>query len=441
MPSSDSSDEAASRPITGSRGYRPVADYAMIGNTRTVALVARDGSIDWCCWPRFDSSAVFCRLLDADKGGSFQVAPVGPSRATRAYLGPTNVLATTFQTDAGQIRLTDFMPMRSPESGAADRPSDAGAAIFRLIEGIAGEVDVEAAFHPTFDYARATTDLVAAPGGVVARDGRSSATLACPFPLAADSSGRMRGRVRVAVGDRFWLGLRFSTNGEPESDPIPPVPGDAALARALGDWERWSAACAYEGPYRDLVRRGALTLKLLTFAPTGAVVAAPTTSLPERIGGSRNWDYRFTWLRDSALILEALKALGYHQAADEFFSWLRTVWTTHRHHLQIMYTIDGDPRLPEEILSHLDGYRGSRPVRVGNAAADQIQLDVYGEVLDAAHFCHDGTCPPDDGLWAVLASLANRAVARWREPDRGIWEVRGGPRHFLYSKLLCWVAL
>ena len=423
------------------QAYPPIADYAVIGNTRTVALVARDGSIDWCCWPRFDSPAVFCRLLDAGKGGFFQVRPTVPYRATRAYQGSTNVLVTTFQTGQGQVRLTDFMPMRPPgDTLAADR-ADGGEAILRLIEGIAGQVDVEVVFHPTFDYARAATSVVTSSAGAIARDGHRSAILACPIPLAVDSSGRPSGQVRVAAGDRIWLELRFGHSDDPGADEIRPANGDAELTRTLGEWERWSSEGTYEGPYRDLVRRGALTLKLLTFAPTGAVVAAPTTSLPEWIGGGRNWDYRFTWLRDSALILEALRALGYHRAADDFFTWLRGVWTTHHHHLRIMYTIDGEPRLPEETLSHLEGYRGSRPVRVGNAAASQTQLDVYGEVLDAAHFCHDGARRPDTELWTVLASLANRAAARWREPDRGIWEVRGGPRHFLYSKLLCWVAL
>ncbi len=426
-------------PTDRGSGYPPIADYAMIGNTRTVALAARDGSIDWCCWPRFDSPAVFCRLLDAARGGRFQVQPVGPYRSTRAYLGPTNVLATTFQTTRGRVRLTDFMPMRAPGPDSPDHPPDEGDAILRLIEGIAGEVDVEVVFGPTFDYARASTEVVIRAGGAVAHDGRQAATLACQVPLAIDRSGRPRGQVRVAEGDRLWLGLRFSSS-DAAGDVIPLVDGDDDLRRTLRQWEQWSSSCTYAGPYRELVRRSALALKLLTFAPSGAVVAAPTTSLPEQIGGTRNWDYRFTWLRDSALILEALRALGYHRESDAFFAWLRAVWTTHHHHLQIMYTVDGKPRIPEETLAHLEGYRGSRPVRVGNAAADQTQLDVYGEVLDAAHFCLDAG-PPDAGLWTVLCSLANRAAANWQEPDRGIWEVRGGPRHFLYSKLLCWVAL
>lgn len=421
------------------RGYRAIADYAMIGDPHTVALVASDGSIDWCCWPRFDSPAVFCRLLDAGKGGYFQVRPADRFASSRSYVGPTNVLATTFETADGRVRLTDFMPAWSHQ--AAGNGDGHHHSILRLIEGLAGDVEMEVGFHPTFGFAGESTAVTAGEGGAVARGDHNSAVLSCPIPLAANATGGLRGRARVSSGDRIWLALSFQAEGDPASNAIEPASASAEMAATLAHWEAWSGKCTYAGPYRDLVLRSALALKLLTFEPTGAVIAAPTTSLPEQIGGIRNWDYRYTWLRDSALILEALQAIGYHDEADGFFRWLESVWTRHHGSLQIMYNIDGDPRLPEGILSHLEGYRRSSPVRIGNGACKQIQLDVYGEVLDAAYFCQVGQRSLDPHLWAVLSGLADQAAARWRDPDRGIWEVRGGPRQFLYSKLLCWVAV
>ncbi len=426
----------------GGRDYRPIRDYALIGDTHCAALVASDGAIDWCCLPCVDSPAVFCRLLDAGKGGFFRVGPVGPAEASRTYAGDTNVLVTTFTAAGGTIRLTDLMavePLPQRRQGVEARPTHD---ILRLIEGLAGRVDVEIAFRPTFDYARARTSVVRRPGGAVAHGGRELLVLGCPVALEPDGHGGLAGRARVAAGERVWVTLAH----HPGSDSPPPAFGPAgaeeALGRTLDYWRRWSAACSYRGPYEALVRRSALLLKLLTFSPTGAVIAAPTTSLPEEIGGVRNWDYRFTWLRDAPLILSALQSVGYHAEADDFFGWLRRICGRCRDRLQIMYTVRGEEDLPEEVLEHLAGYRGSRPVRTGNAAAGQAQLDIYGEVLDAAAIHLEGRSrDPEPGLWGLLAFLADRAAARWREPDQGIWEVRGGPRHFLYSKLLCWVAL
>ena len=423
--------------------YRPISDYALIGDAHSAALVATDGSIDWCCCPHFDSPAVFCRLLDAAKGGSFRVGPAGRHATSRLYVGATNVLATTFTTDNGRVRLTDFMPV-VPSPGDR-RGEDIGSShrIHRLVEGLAGTVELEVEFHPTFDFARATTKIAPFRGGAVAQAGRERLTLAGPVSLVQDADGGCRGTLRVSAGDRAWITMVYD-DGAADSTPatITVHQAEEDLARTLAYWERWSAACTYNGPYHHLVRRSALTLKLLTFEPTGALVAAPTTSLPEAIGGVRNWDYRYTWLRDSALILYALQTIGYHDEADDFFRWLEARCIRCRGDLQIMYTIDGGSHLPERTLGHLEGYRRSHPVRVGNAAAGQLQLDVYGEVLDAAHLHAEAIRRPlSPETWAMLRYFADQAGSRWREPDQGIWEVRGGPRHFLYSKLLCWVAL
>jgi GH15 family glucan-1,4-alpha-glucosidase len=427
----------------GGRGYRPIRDYALIGDAHTAALVATDGSIDWCCWPHFDSPAVLCRLLDAAKGGFFQVRPARNFNATRSYHGPTAVLATTFETDEGRARLTDFMPVERLAEGRRGEDIGSSHSILRMIEGLGGSLEIEVGFRPTFDYARAGAVITLSECGAVARSGGEALVLSCPAALSLDDSGAARGRFRVSRGERVWLSLSYHAGVAPEDLKPRPADGEQQLKQTLEYWERWWCDCRYEGPYRDLVRRSALTLKLLTFEPTGALVAAPTTSLPEEIGGVRNWDYRYTWLRDSSLTIYALQLLGYEEEAADFFGWLDRLCITCRdHRLQIMYMIGGESHLPETTLDHLEGYRGSRPVRIGNAAFGQKQLDVYGEVLDAAHLYHEPTRRPvRPDWWDELSFMADETVKHWRDPDYGIWEVRGGPRHFLHSKLMCWVAL
>jgi len=421
------------------RGYRPIRDYALIGDAHTAALVSTDGSIDWLCWPRFDSPAVLCRLLDARRGGWFQIRPARDFKVKREYDGPTAVLATTFETEGGRFRLTDFMPVERLTESHRGEDIAAVQCVHRLVEGLGGSVEVELTFRPTFDFALAPCDIQTREGGAVARSGKECLVLSCPLPLEVDEEGVVRARFRVREGERVWVTLYY--NGSPAA--LPRTDCDAELERTRRYWDKWWCDCRYEGPYRDLVRRSALTLKLLTYEPTGALVAAPTTSLPEKIGGLRNWDYRYTWLRDSALTLYALQLLGYEEEAADFFGWLDRLCITCRdHQLQIMYTIDGKSELPERELTHLEGYRGSRPVRVGNAAFGQKQLDVYGEVLDAAHLYHERTRRPVRAeWWDELSFMADETVRRWREPDHGIWEVRGEKRHFLHSKLMCWVAL
>jgi GH15 family glucan-1,4-alpha-glucosidase len=422
--------------------YRPLCDYAIIGDAHTAALVARDGSVDWCCWPHFDSPAVFCRLLDASRGGFFRVGPTAACQTSRSYYEQTNVLQTTFETEGGKVRLTDLMPVECLENERSGEDIASSYEILRLIEGIGGTVELEIVFHPTFDYARAESSLSICEDGVVARSNAEALVLYSPAPLTVDHSGALKGRLRVAEGERLWLSLTYHSDAKDKD--LRPFLGDAParLERTLKYWKQWSEKCPYDGPYKSLVHRSALLLKLLIFEPTGAIVAAPTTSLPEEIGGVRNWDYRFTWLRDSALIIYTLQLLGYSEEATDFFNWLDRLCLAAHDDIQIMYSIWGAADLKEYSLPHLDGYRGSRPVRVGNSAYEQRQIDVYGEVLDAVHLYHDRMGQPvKHDWWDEVCLLADRAVAHWREPDHGIWEVRHGKQHFVYSKLMCWVAL
>jgi GH15 family glucan-1,4-alpha-glucosidase len=424
------------------RDYLPLRNYALIGDAHTAALVASDGSIDWCCFPHFDSPAVFCRLLDKSRGGWFRVGPRDRHAASRSYIDLTNVLATTFSTDDGQFRLTDLMPVEPRGAGRHGEDITSRRRILRLVEGLSGSADVEVSFRPTFDYARAQASIYVCEGGAVARGGGEALALSCPFKLEPDGAGALAGRFRISRGERVWLALSYLGDGGTQGQGFDTGGEDGELERTLGYWHEWSSRCRYDGPYREMVLRSALTLKLLTFEPTGALIAAPTTSLPEEIGGVRNWDYRYTWLRDSALILSALQLIGHYEEAVDFFEWLNGLAIAQSPRLQIMYTINGEPNIAEQTLDHLEGYRKSRPVRVGNAAFDQTQLDIYGEVLDALHFYTEQMRQPVRPEWRdEVHYLADQACRHWREPDYGIWEVRGGKRHFLYSKLLCWVAL
>ena len=412
--------------------YRPIRDYAVIGDGHTAALVSSAGSIDWLCLPRFDSPAVFCRLLDAQKGGSFRIGPAAQCTVTRSYVGPTNVVATTFQCNAGTARLTDFIEVGRSEGSCR---------VLRLVEGLAGEPEFEIQFYPTFDFTRAAPEIEMHADGVIARSGREALALSSRANLRHDGNGRLTGMFRVRAGEQLWFALTYTPDERGAPVTVLPLGAEAALQRALEYWRNWAARCTYEGPYRDLVHRSALTLRLLIHEPTGALVAAPTTSLPETIGGEKNWDYRFMWLRDAGLILDALMLAGYHDETERYFRWLEDLCLDCTGGLRIMYTVDGSPRIPEAILD-LEGYQRSAPVRVGNAAAVQRQLDVFGHVIDAMYFCSERMgLPLRVELWQMLRSFADQIAAIWHEPDQGPWEVRGEPRHFLYSKLFCWVGL
>ncbi|HWZ59415.1 MAG TPA: glycoside hydrolase family 15 protein [Gemmatimonadaceae bacterium] len=431
------SDVGASARRTGSRGiYAPIADYGMIGDLHTVALIGLSGSIDWCCLPNFDSPSVFGGLLDAERGGRFRMAPVSPYASSQAYLPSTAILVTTFRSDSGVVELTDFMPV-GRSGGAATRPF---AEIHRRLTCTQGEMEIGVTFAPRFDYATAPAYVHPRRNGVLATDADDEVlTLASPPELWWQLDGGVaRVTLKLRAGESTWFVLRYDDD---EVQPVAAYESERKLEEAEAFWRDWVGRLTYTGPFVDAVVRSALTLKLLCYEPTGAIIAAPTTSLPEEIGGVRNWDYRYTWVRDSAFVLYSLSILGHSEEADRFMSFLKRVARkTTDTHLQIMYGIDGRRHLTEEILPHLEGYRGSGPVRIGNAAYDQLQLDVYGELLETAYLWSRGNVV-SEGTWVTLERLVSWVAANWRRPDSGIWEVRAGLQHYVLSKVMCWVAL
>jgi GH15 family glucan-1,4-alpha-glucosidase len=419
--------------------YPPIGDYAVIGDCRSAALISRAGSLEWLCLPRFDSPAVFVAILDRRRGGGFSVRPSGDYESSRRYVGETNVLETTFRTGSGTLRLRDLMPV----TGEAEKRGELwpNHQVLRELECLDGHVDVDVLCDPRPDYGRTVSRVVDRGAfGFRFRDApgllfRSQLPVA-PFP---DRPG-VGGQARLSAGERRYLSLTYNLE---EPAVVPPF-GEMAerkMAQTLRWWTDWSSHCQYEGPYRADVIRGALTLKLMTYAPSGAVVAAPTTSLPEWIGGARNWDYRYCWLRDASLTLRALMDLGYDTEGQAFLEWLFDAIRLTAPEVRIMYNVFGEGRLKERELEHLEGYAGSRPVRIGNGAADQFQLDTYGEVVEAAfQFVRRGG-RLTRATGRLLVGLGDTVCKRWREPDEGIWEIRGGRRHHTYSKAMGWVAL
>ena len=439
--------------------YQAIADYGIIGDCHTAALVSRNGSLDWYCPTRFDSPAVFCRLLDIHKGGYFSISPASKCSAERHYVGETNILETIFTTSQSKIKVIDFMPIHQrTESG---RGYDVGSSrrILRLVIGLSGDTDIEVGFRPTFDYASGETALEVGQGIAIAhKNGRhiSVTCLGTKLEFEQDASGGLRSHLTVGRGDRHWLVLTEADDPDRVLESPVPEQCEQQQLRTRSYWENWAKKCSYRGPYRDMVLRSALVLKLLTYEPTGAVIAAPTTSLPEKIRGSRNWDYRYAWVRDSALIIYALMNIGYVEEAADFFEWLQeTHHNDPKPDLQVLYSVDGSRELGEKTLDNLEGYQHSQPVRVGNAAAGQLQMDIYGETLTAAYLYFASRIGERENTsefpsarerqleydWPLLRGLVERAVERWDEPDNGIWEVRGGLKPFLYSKLMCWAAL
>ncbi|MGH7508945.1 MAG: glycoside hydrolase family 15 protein [Gemmatimonadales bacterium] len=426
--------EAPGRRSGGVR-QQPISSYGMIGDMRTAALVGLDGAIDWCCLPRFDSGSVFAALLDSERGGSWAMRPAGPWTSSQRYLPRTNILETTFRTPDGVVTLTDFMPVR--EDG---RPSGQHPEIHRHLRCNRGRVTMSMVFMPRFEYGARTTRLELLRAGLFATD-RTDQVLtlssAKPFDWVVELSTATT-RFELEKGEARWLVLRYDDD---DIHPVDRYESARKLDITTAFWQRWSSKVKYRGPYRGMVKRSALALKLLTHAETGAMIAAPTTSLPETLGGKRNWDYRFVWLRDAAFTLAALNAVGHYHEADQFMRFLKKVC---RHegggHLQIMYGIDGRRDLIERQLDHLTGYCGSQPVRVGNGAVGQLQLDVYGEVMETADIWrrnHDMT----EGTWRVLRGLVDWVSGNWHLPDSSIWEVRGEVRHYVFSKVMSWVAL
>ncbi len=421
----------------------PIGDYALLGDCRTAALVSRGGSVDWLCLPRFDGAAVFAALLDAERGGRFAVRPAAPCAARRRYLPGTNVLETTFTTAGGALRLTDAMTVASEEEKR--RELQAEHELLRCLECLAGEIEVEVVFDPRPDYGRRVpVPRRGSPGDHrehYVAFGPHVLVLQSDLALAPDGARPgLHGRARLRAGDRRLVSLA-TEYGDPAV--LPPL-GAAALARLDRTrrwWERWAGRCRYTGPQAEAVLRSALALRLLVYAPSGALVAAPTTSLPEWPGGMRNWDYRYCWLRDASWTLEALLDIGYEEEATAFFSWLLHVARRHRRGLSTLYELHGREAPDERELDHLAGYAGSRPVRVGNGAKEQLQLDVFGEVVDTAfEFCRRGGTL-DGGHGRLLVEIGETVCALWRRPDHGLWEQRGGLRHHTFSKVMCWVAL
>jgi alpha,alpha-trehalase len=423
----------------------PIGDYALLSDCRCAALVSRAGSVDWLCLPRFDAPAVFARILDA-AGGHFSVRPVDEFDASRCYVDQTMALETTFRTAAGTAVLTDAMALGRNERGH-DLGAGSPGVLLRQLACSDGEVEVEVSYAPRPEFGLIHPILEEVPGGLAARGGAGRLLLSGPTgpPGFRVDGATATARLHLSAGQTVMFALQHAPMWEP---PLPAWAAEeiaARLADTMEGWRSWSAIHqTYEGPWRDLVHHSGRVLQALTFAPTGAIVAAPTTSLPETVGGERNWDYRYTWVRDASLTMEALWVAACPDEADKFFGFLAEAAASQLQRgvdLQIMFGIGGERDLTERELPHLAGWRDSRPVRVGNGAWNQRQLDVYGELLGAAQRLVEQLGELDPVTRRFLAAAADTAAARWKEKDQGIWEIRGEPRDFLYSKLMCWVAL
>jgi GH15 family glucan-1,4-alpha-glucosidase len=405
----------------------PVEGYALIGDGHAAGLVGQNGSVDWLCLPRFDSGACFAALLGTEEHGFWRIAPTGAAhRVVRRYRGETLVLETEFRTGDGVVRLVDCMPRRSDH-----------ASVVRVVEGVAGRVAMRMDLVIRFDYGWVVPWMSRAGDHLHGIAGPDSVCLATPAPARGENL-RTIAEFRVGPGERVPFVLswhpQFAEGG---------CGGDAAQAVADTEawWRQWSGRCSYRGRWRDAVVRSLITLKALSYEPTGGIVAAATTSLPEQLGGARNWDYRYCWLRDAAFTLDALLRAGYGEEARAWRDWLLRVVAGDPAQLQIMYGPAGERRLTELELGWLPGYEGSRPVRTGNAASTQVQLDVYGEVMDALHQARCAGMTPDPAAWALQQALTGHVQQHWQEPDEGIWEVRSGRQHFTHSKVMAWVAI
>ena len=403
-----------------------IEDYALIGDLQTCALVARDGSIDWMCVPRFDSPACFAALLGTPDHGRWKLAPREAVRSVqRRYRDDTLILETTFETESGRVRVIDFMPIRTQSID-----------LIRIVEGVEGRVPMRMDFAIRFDYGSIVPWVRATDRGIRAIAGPDTVYLCADVPLHGENLTTVS-EFTVAAGERVTFDLTWTESHDPQPSREDP---SAALDHLEHFWRDWSSRCTYDGPWRDAVMRSLITLKALTYAPTGGIVAAPTTSLPEQIGGVRNWDYRLCWLRDATFSIYALLGGGYTEEAIAWREWLVRAAAGLPEELQIMYSIRGERHLTELEIAWLPGYENSKPVRVGNAAFTQYQLDVYGEVMDMLHLTRKLDLPPSEDAWRVQRALMRFLEKGWREPDEGIWEVRGPRRHFTHSKVMAWVA-
>jgi alpha,alpha-trehalase len=421
----------------------PIASYALLSDGHGAALVSRDGSIDWACLPRFDSPSSFGALLGAG-AGHWRIAPAEVAQVERAYVPGTLVLRTEFTTASGRVQVVDALAL-----GRGERGHQIGRrsphVILRLVEGLDGDVSVDVELVPRPEYGLIVPEMVPGDGGLRTYGGAQSLVLSTPMRLTVTAGAAAAGTVLVSPGDAVGFALQVASPWEPAPAPVP-TEIERMVEDTIAGWQSWSEMHqGYDGPYADLVQHSGRVLHGLTHIPTGAIVAAPTTSLPEQVGGVRNWDYRYAWVRDTSLTLQALWVAACPDEAVDYFNFFATTADAARAEggvdLQVLYGVGGEHCIAETTLDHLDGYRASRPVRIGNGAWDQFQLDVYGELLSAAANLADQFGEVDEGLARFLVAVADSAAQRWREPDSGIWEIRGEPRQFLYSKLMCWVAL
>ncbi len=425
----DQPDSSPSEPL-------PIEDYAIIGDCSTCALVGGNGSIDWLCWPRFDSGACFAALLGDSRNGRWLIAPAGQTpNVTRSYRGDSLILETVFETEGGSVAVIDFMPPFDATAGANDYSS-----VVRIVEGRTGRVTMRTELVLRFDYGSTTPWVVRLDewqNGIVAIAGPNLAILRTPAKIEGRDMATV-GEFSIAAGETVPFVLTY---GASHLKRPPPNDAIAALRETEAFWSEWTGRCTYRGEFRDAVMRSVITLKALTFRATGGIVAAATTSLPEQLGGQRNWDYRICWLRDATLTLLAMMGAGYYEEASAWRDWLHRAVAGNPDEIQIMYGLAGERRMDEWTIPLLPGYQGAAPVRVGNAAAQQLQLDVYGEVMDALHHSRKkGLSAAGDG-WALQVNLVEHIARIWNEPDEGIWEVRGGRRQFTFSKVMAWVAL
>ncbi len=416
--------------------YQPIEDYGIIGDMHSVALIGMNGSIDWLCFPHFDSPSVFAAILDDEKGGYFKISPAFEGSAHKQFYWPdTNVLITRFYSPDGVGEILDYMPVNIYKDGYYNQ-------VIRRVKVVRGQVTFRMECFPAFDYARAKHETDFSEDGVCFHSAQLGLGLATTIPLTQQGNGAVA-EFTLQEEETALFVLREVESGAGCGVTFSAVEEEKLLEQTIDYWRRWLSQCTYKGRWREVVHRSALALKLLTFEPTGAIVAAPTCSLPESMGGERNWDYRYTWIRDAAFTLYGLLRIGFTEEATQFMGWLeeRCQHANPDGSLQLMYGLDGHSNLAEETLDHLDGYRGSRPVRIGNGAYDQLQLDIYGELMDAVYLYNKYGAPISYDLWNHLRVLVNWVCDNWQRKDEGIWETRGGQRHFVYSRLMCWVAV
>ncbi|MGB2957739.1 MAG: glycoside hydrolase family 15 protein, partial [Bacteroidota bacterium] len=409
----------------------------IIGDMHTAALVGMNGSIDWYCFPHFDSPSVFAALLDEKRGGRFAIFPQRDQVTNKQFYWPdTNLLVTRFLSPDGVAEIIDYMPVGEVTRRFGHHK------LIRRVSCVRGTMPLRVVCAPAFNYARDSHETGIHTSGATFRSTSLALGFSSSVPLRHEG-GAACADFTLSEGETASFVLQQAEGGEPPRELLPERELEEEFLKTVEYWRHWIAQCTYRGRWREMVQRSALVLKLLTFEPTGAIVAAPTCSLPEAVGGSRNWDYRYTWIRDAAFTLYALLRIGFTKEAEDFFRWLDRV--AHDLNpgipLQVMYGIDGRHTLTEETLDHLEGYRGSRPVRVGNGAYDQLQLDIYGELMDAAYLFNKYRTPISYDAWMVFRFLTNWVCDHWKEKDEGIWEVRGGRQNFVYSKVMCWVAV